>query len=423
MKKRVLSLILILALACGLFAVPAAAAEELNAATAWALLETYIAGQKDILRYFYVDFNNDGIPELVAKKSVGQTTHYGSRQTNYGFYVYYVSGGTVKAATGFKTATRCGPGTNDKYAFDGSMRNVTSRVVLGRLTNNTYIFVTEFFDGEKMIEEGCTGYYDGNGVFKRLQAYEGSYQNYTREWGVTQSWYPDNISTYQLFKQPVEVVFITNGGSEVDSYVGSNGEAIQTVPANPVREGWSFGGWYADEALTVPWNFTYPTYNGLKLYAKWDPATSTATTVRDSSQLVTLNGKRIDLNTIVLPADVNGGDVTYARIRDMAALLDGTAAQFNVDWANGAIQVATQTPYTTRNGTELEHVERAGDTYEVNTMPVLFDGQAVSLEGIVLTDVHGGGHTYFKLRDLGAAVGLHVDWTAEGGIILNTPES
>lgn len=414
MKKRVLSLILTLALACGLFVVPAAA-EELNAATAWALLETYIAGQKGVLRYFYVDFDNNGIPELVAKKAVGQTVHYGSKQTNYGYYVYYVADGTVKAATGFKASTRCGAGTSDQYVFFGSKNNDASSVRVVRYENGTYGFDTEYLMGNDLgiaNGDGCVNYYDGTGTFRYLDSFSPR---------GSKSMFVDDISTYQLFKQPVEVVFVTNGGSDVDSYVGSNGETIQTVPANPVREGWSFGGWYADEALTVPWNFTYPTYYGLKLYAKWDQASSTAAAVQDSKQRVTLNGKAIELDTIVLPADINGGDVTYARIRDMAALLDGTVAQFNVDWANGAIQVTTQTPYTTKNGTELEHVERADDSYVVNTMPVLFDGQAVSLESIVLTDVYGGGHSYFKLRDLGAAVGLQVDWSAEDGIILNAP--
>lgn len=411
MKKRVLSLILALVMACGLWVTPAAA-EEMNAATAWALLETYATGQKDILRYFYVDFDNNGIPEMVAKRSVGQGTLYGAKRTNYGYYVYYVSNGTVKAATGFKASTECGPGTSDKYVFEGSVRSNWSVVELLRYSNNTYGFETEYTAPTDGAAAGanCSNYYDGNGVFKRFMP-SGAPKRYSM----------DNISTYQLFKQPIEVAYITNGGSPVTSYVGVKGGTIDAVPANPVREGWSFGGWYADEALTVPWNFTYPIYYGLQLYAKWDPVSSTASTVRDSSQLVTLNGKKVELNTIVLPADVNGGDVTYARIRDMAALLDGTAAQFNVDWANGAIQVTTQAPYTAVNGTELAPVERVDNSYVVNTVPVLFDGQAVSLEGIVLTDVNGGGHTFFKLRDLGAAIGLNVDWSAEDGIILNTP--
>lgn len=415
MKKRVLPLILALALTCGLLVIPAAA-EEMNAATAWALLETYAAGQSNILRYFYVDFDNNGIPEMVAKRVVGQSTNYGEKVTNHGYYVYYVADGTVKEATGFKASTRCGPGSNDKYVFYGSMRSNASIVEFVQYTNDAYGFRTEYlaasFSENAAYGDGGDNYYDGNGVFRFLG--HGS---------TKKTWRIDEISTYQLFKQPNEVIFITNGGSPVASYVGVNGGIIDAVPANPVREGWTFGGWYADEALSVPWNFSYPIYYGLQLYAKWDPASSTAGTVQDGSQLITLNGKKINLDTIVLPADVNGGDVTYARIRDMAALLDGTAAQFNVDWANGAIQVTTQTPYTSVNGTELEPVERAGNGYEVNTVPVLFDGQAVSLEGIVLADVHGGGHTFFKLRDLGAAIGLNVDWSAEDGIILNTPEA
>lgn len=404
MKKRFLTLILAGVLLVGGLTIPATAAEEMNAAKAWALLETYATGQKDIQRYFYVDFNSDGIPELVALRAVRQGTN---------IYVYYVSGGTVKVATGFKTSTKCGPGTNDKYVFWGSSGSVGSgsHVSLLQYENGAYGFETGYLDGRIMDEEVCSNYYDGNGVFKYLGGWD---QPRKKEYRV------DKISTYQLFAQPIEVVYVTNGGSDVPSYVGSNGGKIGSVPANPVREGFSFSGWYADEGLTVPWNFTYPIYYGLQLYAKWDKASSTAETVKDSSQSITLNGEKIDLDTIVLPADLNGGDVTYVRIRDMAALLDGTTAQFNVDWANGAIQVATNNAYTARNGAELQRVERADNTYKINTVPVLFDGQATSLESIILTDVHGGGHTYFKLRELGAAIGLRVDWSPEQGIFIET---
>lgn len=48
------------------------------------------------------------------------------------------------------------------------------------------------------------------------------------------------------------------------------------------------------------------------------------------------------------------------------------------------------------------------------------NGADVSLDAIVLTDDNGGAYTYFKLRDLGAALGFKVDWTGERGVFIET---
>ena len=41
-------------------------------------------------------------------------------------------------------------------------------------------------------------------------------------------------------------------------------------PADPVREGYIFDGWYADEEFTISWNFfTDTAYEGTVIYAKW----------------------------------------------------------------------------------------------------------------------------------------------------------
>ena len=41
----------------------------------------------------------------------------------------------------------------------------------------------------------------------------------------------------------------------------------------------------------------------------------------------------------------------------------------------------------------------------------------------VLTDDSGDGYTYYKLRDLGAALGFTVDWSAEQGVFIQTARS
>lgn len=42
------------------------------------------------------------------------------------------------------------------------------------------------------------------------------------------------------------------------------------------------------------------------------------------------------------------------------------------------------------------------------------------MDAILLTDDAGSGYTYFKLRDLGEALGFTVDWSAEKGIFIET---
>ena len=209
-----------------------------------------------------------------------------------------------------------------------------------------------------------------------------------------------------------------NGGTGGGTLWTSPDGAI-TVPDNPTRPGYTFGGWYTDAALTIPWNFNDKVVNVLVLYAKWTPVSSTATTTTRSSQSVSINGSPASLDAYTLIAD-NGGEVTYVKLRDIAALLEDTDAKFNVDWRNGAIYVSTETPYTTKNGTELKPISGTDGSYKWNTAPVLFDGVTKSLEGIVLTDGEGGGHTFFKLRDLGEAIGFDVGWSAERGIYIET---
>ncbi len=135
----------------------------------------------------------------------------------------------------------------------------------------------------------------------------------------------------------------------------TNAAGTVQVPTNPTKEGYTFGGWYTDEALTIPWNFDSAVSGNVVLYAKWNVISSTAAATAQSTQTVTLNGKAVELQGYTLKAD-NGGDVTYVKLRDVAALLDGTSAQFNVEWRNGAIYVAGGKAYTSRNGTELKAI-------------------------------------------------------------------
>lgn len=64
------------------------------------------------------------------------------------------------------------------------------------------------------------------------------------------------------------VSFHTGEGSTVESQTVTEGETA-APPADPVREGYTFDGWFADEALTEPFDFATPVYADMTLYAAW----------------------------------------------------------------------------------------------------------------------------------------------------------
>ncbi len=147
-------------------------------------------------------------------------------------------------------------------------------------------------------------------------------------------------------EMPTPVRLSLNGGLG-GSTLWTGADGTVQVPVNPTRKGYTFGGWYSDEALTKPWNFNDQVTGSLTLYAKWVNASSSADTTGQSGQAVTLNGRPVNLQGYTLKA-ANGGDVTYVKLRDIAALLEDTGARFNVDWRGGAIYVDTGKAYTTK---------------------------------------------------------------------------
>lgn len=69
------------------------------------------------------------------------------------------------------------------------------------------------------------------------------------------------------------VIFDTMGGSEIDSTrVGVQGTVKE--PSAPVRDGYTFDGWYADKEYTAPYDFSTKVTKSFTLYAKWTEAFS-----------------------------------------------------------------------------------------------------------------------------------------------------
>ena len=80
--------------------------------------------------------------------------------------------------------------------------------------------------------------------------------------------YEDSIMRF-LQRITYTVSYDSNSGSAVESETVINGRSV-VKPSDPVREGYSFIGWYTDVELTKPFIFgATPVTGDIKLYAQW----------------------------------------------------------------------------------------------------------------------------------------------------------
>lgn len=94
------------------------------------------------------------------------------------------------------------------------------------------------------------------------------------------AWTSKPISTrvdlyWDNLKDGYAMVFHSNGGSSIPIMI-KRYEAAIVAPADPVKKGYVFEGWYSDEDLTQSYTIpeTMPNLD-MELYAKWTPATDT----------------------------------------------------------------------------------------------------------------------------------------------------
>ena len=81
-------------------------------------------------------------------------------------------------------------------------------------------------------------------------------------------WISNSITTYT-------VTFDPQGGNAVTPQTIAQGDKV-TPPADPEREGYTFGGWFKEAACTNVWNFSTDAVDSdVTIYAKWTENTRT----------------------------------------------------------------------------------------------------------------------------------------------------
>ena len=133
------------------------------------------------------------------------------------------------------------------------------------------------------------------------------------------------------------------------------------------------------------------------------PAGTTASPTNDKLEV---NGAAAD------PTVYKIGDSNYFKIRDVAALLNGTEKQFAVgyDAATSSVTATTGQGYT-KQATDLLGAPSGTATADVSNDTILVNGQTAQVEVYKID-----GMNYFKLRDLGSALGFQVGWDAANNV-------
>ena len=85
------------------------------------------------------------------------------------------------------------------------------------------------------------------------------------------------MTLWVYYKVPsnVSISFNSNGGSSVTNQTITEGSKAKK-PADPIKSGYTFGGWFTDSACTNSYDFDTVVTGNITLYAKWTAATTTS---------------------------------------------------------------------------------------------------------------------------------------------------
>ncbi len=136
---------------------------------------------------------------------------------------------------------------------------------------------------------------------------------------------------------------------------------------------------------------------------------STSVKVQPSTHVVTVDGERVD------PQGYNINGYNFYKLRDIAYILNGTDSRFNVTWdgANNRIVLTDDAAYQEVGGEMTSSASTAIKNVSESDSTIVLDGKTLSLTGYRIN-----GNNYYKIRDVGSALGFSVDFDPETEIVL-----
>lgn len=131
--------------------------------------------------------------------------------------------------------------------------------------------------------------------------------------------------------------------------------------------------------------------------------------VAPSRHHVTLDGKAVKPQGYLINQN------NFFKLRDIAYILNGTESQFNVVWdgTKNQILLSSDTAYQPVGG-EMTAAESAEiKSVKPSDVTIMLDDKQVTLNGYAIN-----GNNYYKLRDIGNALGFGVDYDNETETVL-----
>ena len=107
---------------------------------------------------------------------------------------------------------------------------------------------------------------------------------------------------YHILGYP-EITFETDGGTPVEKFVGTSSHYVPTKPADPVKPGFGFSGWYTDKECTQPFDWTSEVAKHTTLYAGWSETFYTVHFEYDGGVGTGSDLRIAEGNTATAPAD------------------------------------------------------------------------------------------------------------------------
>ena len=208
----------------------------------------------------------DAISTISGGMFNGEVINYSNGTIKDGTFKNTVDNfGTIGGGTFTETSTVNNEGTIEKGEFSGKVENQTGGTIGGGTFSGT---VENAAKGK--ITDGTfteTSTVNNKGTIEKGE-FSGTVENQTGGTigGGTFSGTVTNNGT--INGGTFAVTFDTKGGSIVPVENVLNGQKA-TKPADPTREGYTFDGWYTEEAYAKLYDFATSVKNALTLYAKW----------------------------------------------------------------------------------------------------------------------------------------------------------
>lgn len=240
--------------------------------------------------------NNNYTVTGITKNTLIEVTFTKILSTDITVYAAHGEGGTI-SPSGYIVVSSGGsieysitPNPDymvDKVTVNGINLGSVNHYSMTNITSSQTIQVTfkkiVYFDIEWYLDGGAFGDTDDVPLFASLGTNITEPNNPTKEGHTFVGWYRDALFTnaYTFGSMPANDVeiyakwdvndytisFNSNGGSVVNSIKEAYGSAVNE-PDAPTKLGYTFLGWYQDEALTNAYSFTTIQENET-LYAKW----------------------------------------------------------------------------------------------------------------------------------------------------------